>query len=87
VALPPLPTRCQRHRRAAAVAAGAALLPRPPPHPPLLLRCCCRHTEIRLPPLPQSRRAACLTIAFVFIVVNVAFIVAISNAVAADALS
>jgi hypothetical protein len=60
---------------------------RPPQHPPPLLRCHCRHAEVRLLPLPQSRRAARLTVAFVLIVVNVAFIVAVSNAVAADAFS
>jgi hypothetical protein len=58
-----------------------------PPHPPPLLRCHCRHAEVRLPPLPRSCRAARLTVAFVFIVVNVAFIVAVSNAVAANAFS
>jgi hypothetical protein len=62
-------------------------LPQRPPHPPLLLRCRCRHAEVRLPPLPRSRRAARLTVAFIFIVVNVAFIGAVSNAVAADAFS
>jgi hypothetical protein len=63
------------------------LSPRPPPHPPPPLRCRCRHAEVRLPPLPRSGGAARLTVAFVFIVINVAFIVAISNAVAADAFS
>jgi hypothetical protein len=62
-------------------------LSRPPPHPPPPLRCRCRHAEVRLPPLPRSRRTARLTVAFIFIVVNVAFIVAISNAVAANAFS
>jgi hypothetical protein len=51
------------------------------------VRCRCRHAEVRLPPLPRSCRAARLTVAFVFIVVNVAFIVAVSNAVAANAFS
>jgi hypothetical protein len=62
-------------------------LPRPPPQPLPPLRCRCRHAKVRLPLLPQSRRAARLTVAFVFIVVNVAFIIAVSNAVAVDAFS
>jgi hypothetical protein len=71
----------------AAAAAGAALLPRPPPHPSPPLRCRCRHAEVRLPLLPRSHCAARLTVAFVFIVVNVAFIIAVSNAVADNAFS